>query len=330
MKISFIIPVYNVAKYLHQCVRSILEQRYQDIEVILVNDGSKDESPAICDAFADNDKRVKVIHKENGGLSDARSAGLKAATGEYVVFVDGDDFWLSKDDLSGLMAVAEKQPKADFIGYNCKYYYPDTESNSPWVAYCDKLSKAVDKNTAMVELVKSGTFPMSACLKLMKREFLIKNDLFFVKGQIAEDIPWFINVLDNCDKCSFVNQYVYAYRQNVSGSITASGGERSFNNLLEIIKNELNLLDRRTFNDDAKDALRSFLAYELSILISTVNTLPKRRRNTMRKELNNMCWLLGYTINPKVKMVGAVYHLGGFRITELMLRCYDWYRERRS
>lgn len=317
VKVSFIIPIYNVEKFLHQCVRSILEQSYKEIEVILVDDGSKDESPAICDSFAEHDKRIRVIHKENGGLSDARNKGLQAATGDYVVFIDGDDFWLSKDGLSELISFVEQQPEADFIGFNCKYYYPDTESYSPWVAYSDKLSTSVDKNTSLVELVKSGTFPMSACLKLMKRVFLIKNKLFFVKGQIAEDIPWFINVLDKCEKCSFVNQYVYAYRQNVVGSITNSGGERSFRSLLNIVETETEKVTTRSFSKEAKEALYSFLAYELSILLTYPNI-----DNETDKKLKSYSWLIDYDTNPKVKRVKMVKRYLGLNLTVQLLKLY--------
>ena len=323
MKISFIIPVYKVEQYLTQCVSSITQQSYKDIEVILVDDGSPDGSPELCEKLAEGDSRIRVIHKENGGLSDARNVGLKAATGEYVVFVDGDDFWLSKDDLSGLMAVAEQQPEVDFIGYNCNYYYPDTEGYSPWVAYSDKLSKPIDKNTAMVELVKSGTFPMSACLKLMKREFLIKNDLLFVKGQIAEDIPWFINVLDKCVKCSFVNQYVYAYRQNVIGSISNVSGDKSFRSLLNIVETETEKITSRSFNNEAKVALYSFLAYELSILL----TYPNIDRE-MSKILKSYSWLIEYDTNPKVKKVKLFKRFFGLGLTVQLLKLYQ--KKRRS
>lgn len=321
MKVSFIIPVYNVAKYLHQCVRSILEQSYQDIEVILVDDGSKDESPVICDAFAEHDKRVKVIHKENGGASDARNAGILAATGDYVVFVDGDDFWLSNDDLCGLLAVVEKQPEADFIGYNCKYFYPDTNAYTPWVAYSEKLSIPVDKNTAMVELVKSGTFPMSPCLKLMKRMFLIKNELYFVKGIVAEDIPWFIKMLDLSEKCCFVNHYVYGYRQNVAGSVTNSRDEISFRSLLNIIETETGKVAGRSFNMEAKEALYSFLAYELCILL----TYPNIDKDTFKK-LKAYSWLIDYDTNPKVKKVRLFKRFWGLSLTVQLLKLYQMKR----
>ncbi|HEL7541574.1 TPA: glycosyltransferase, partial [Enterococcus faecalis] len=91
-KISIIVPVYNVEKYLEKCVRSILAQTFTDFELILVDDGSPDSSGAMCDQFAEQDERVKVIHKENGGLSDARNAGIEIATGEYLGFVDSDDY----------------------------------------------------------------------------------------------------------------------------------------------------------------------------------------------------------------------------------------------
>lgn len=330
MKVSFVVPVYNVEKYLRQCVESILCQTYQDFELILVDDGSKDTSPQLCDQLAIEDSRVKVIHKQNGGLSDARNAGIAVAKGDYLIFIDSDDFWMDKDDLRKLMGVAMQHKECDFIGFNCSYYYPSKGSFRPWSPIGEELQMPISGSRALCLLSSSGTMPMSAWLKLISRKFLVENNVFFKVGQLGEDIPWFINLLEKASSCLFVNNYIYAYRQNVSGSITASGGERSFDNLLDIIKNELTLLDKRTFEDDAKDALRSFLAYELSILISTVNTLPKSRRKTMRKELKNMCWLLGYTINPKVKMVSTVYRIGGFRITELLLRCYDWYRERRN
>lgn len=318
MLISYIVPVYKVESFLNQCVESILSQRGGDFEILLVDDGSPDGCPVLCDQWAKRDKRVISLHKQNGGLSDARNYGLLNAIGDYVVFVDGDDFWLTKDCLSGLWAVAEQQPEADFIGYNCKYYYPDTESYTPWMPYSDKLSTPVDKNTAMIELVKSGTFPMSACLKLMKRVFLIENNLFFVKGQIAEDIPWFINVLDKCNKCSFVNQYVYAYRQNVAGSITNSGGDRSFRSLLNIVKSEVAKVEQRQLTQSAKESLYSFLAYELCILFTYSNIDAKTK-----KELKSYSWLIRYDTNPKVRRVKMVKRFIGLPLTISLLKYYN-------
>lgn len=323
MKMSVIIPVYKVEKYIEKCIDSICNQSYRDIEILLIDDGSPDNCSKICDDYAIKDKRVKVIHKENGGLSDARNTGLKAATGDYVVFVDGDDFWMENNALQYLVDAVK--PELDFIGYNCSYYYPDSGTYSSWVAYDDVLATPTDKNTAMVTLVKSGTFPMSACLKLMKRSFLIDNHLFFKKGQIAEDIPWFINVLDATNKCCFVNQYIYAYRQNVDGSISNTRGRKSFNHLFDIFKTELSLIDSRSFSEEAKDALKSFLAYEYCILL-TYKGIDKETK----QELLNYKDILAYDLNTKVKKASRIYKTLGIGATTFALNVYQWIRQNRK
>lgn len=324
MKVSFVLPVYNVENYLSQCVESVISQTYQDIEVILVDDGSQDGCPALCDSWAEKDKRVNVIHKSNGGLSDARNVGLDKASGDYVIFVDGDDFWVSSTALQELMDVVVKNPECDFVGFNCSYYYSDSNTYSRWVEYNEQLSKPIDKDAAMCLLVASGTMPMSACLKVISRKSLSDMRLRFIRGTISEDIPWFIDLLEGTKKCMFVNQYVYAYRQNRVGSITASGSEKSFNDLFNIVKYELAKIERRSFSIVAKDALHSFLAYEFCILLSTVSIRAKEKRN----ELLMYQWLLNYTSNPKVRAASLVNKFFGIKVTEFALRCFVYCRKR--
>jgi glycosyltransferase involved in cell wall biosynthesis len=328
MKVSFILPIYNVEKYLGECVESILQQTYRDFEVVLVDDGSPDNSPALCDAYAEKDSRVRVVHKQNGGLSDARNAGLAVAKGDYVIFVDSDDFWVGKDSLQQLMEVVDAHPECDFISFNCSYYYQNTKTYKKWVAFDEKLAIPTDKDTAMRSLVASGTMPMSACLKVISRKSLLDMGLVFQKGILSEDIPWFINLLEGSKKCMFVNHYVYAYRQNVSGSITHSGGERSFNCLFDILKSELDKIEKRSFSAEAKLSLYSFLAYEYCILLSMLNSLTESKER--RKELYAYKWLLKYTDNPKVSMTSKINGLFGIRVTEWVLRLYNWVRKMRE
>lgn len=330
MRISYILPVYKVEAYLRECVTSITCQSYKDVEIILVDDGSPDGSPALCDQLATEDNRIKVLHKPNGGLSDARNAGLKIATGDYIVFMDSDDFWLGQDSLDRMVLLIKQYPECNFYGFNCQYYYPDSNTYAKWVQYTDEVLSPISGSFAMVSLVKSGTFPMSACLKLIDRQWLIDNQITFNVGQIAEDIPWFINLLEKTEKCMFVNDYIYAYRQNRIGSITSTGGERSFNSLLDIVKNELTLIDVRSITLEANDALLSFLAYEVIIMISITCDLPKEKQHAARKELKKLCWLFKYTQNPKVRMVSRVYNLFGYSIMELVLKLYNWYRKKKS
>ena len=105
--VSIIIPIYNVEQYLRRCVDSVLQQTLENIEIILVDDGSPDNCPLICDQYKAQDNRVKVVHKKNGGLSSARNAGLKIATGEYILFLDSDD-WIEPETAEELVSIAEK------------------------------------------------------------------------------------------------------------------------------------------------------------------------------------------------------------------------------
>ena len=322
MKVSFILPIYNVEKYLSECVESILVQTYSDFEILLVDDGSPDNCPALCDEWAKKDSRIKALHKSNGGLSDARNYGLEHAQGDYVVFVDSDDFWVNKDCLENLMNVVDVHPECDFIGFNCSYYYYDTKTFKKWVAYDESLSKPTDKDTVLCSLVASGTFPMSACLKIIKRKSLSEINLHFIKGLLSEDIPWFIDLLEGAKKCMFINDYIYAYRQGVVGSISNSFSVRNFNSILRIIDNELQKLEGRTFNEKTKDYIKSFLAYELCICLGGLGQLEKSVRNEYYEKLKPYKWLLKFCQNPKVKKVSILNSLVGFRLTRFFLEFY--------
>lgn len=322
MKVSFILPIYNVEKYLGECIESLLVQSYTNFEVILVDDGSPDGCPALCDEWAKKDARIKVLHKPNGGLSDARNAGLEIAQGDYVIFVDSDDFWVDKNGLQNLMEVVKENPECDFISFNCSYYYQDTKTYKKWIPYDEKLAHPIDKDTAMRSLVASGTMPMSACLKVISRKFLSDMGLSFIKGQISEDIPWFIDLMEGSKKCMFVNHYIYAYRQNVIDSISSKVTERSFASLLNIVEQEVKKLEHRTFSPEAKDALCSFIAYEFCILLAMLGGLPSSIRLSYRNHLYSYQWLFRYTQNPKVRKAAIVYRFCGIRVTEWILRFY--------
>lgn len=122
MRFSIIVPVYNVSKYLTGCLNSVLEQKNKDFQIILIDDGSTDESGILCDQYEKKYEFIKTIHKKNGGLSSARNAGLKVATGEYIIFLDADDFWLDWNMLEEIDAVIEKE-KVDIVAFGGKEYH---------------------------------------------------------------------------------------------------------------------------------------------------------------------------------------------------------------
>ena len=321
MTVSFIVPVYKVERYLNQCVDSILCQTYRDLEVILVDDGSPDSCPKLCDAYAERDSRVKVIHKQNGGLSDARNVGLKVAIGEYVIFVDSDDFWRDKFCLENLIREVQRTPDCDFIGFNCSNYIPSDDKTEDWVRFDDSITTETKSQECILHLVKSGTFPMSAWSKIIKRRFLIENELFFIKGVFSEDILWFIDLLQKSSSCRFVNEYIYCYRKEVSGSISSTFSVKKwtdlYNHLVEGVE-KINLKQPSEY----VDALLSFWAYEYYILIGMLGFMDSDQRRKCYSNLLNYNWLTKYDMNPKVRRVNIVRWLLGNYLTNILLYLY--------
>lgn len=181
-RISVIVPVYNVEKYLPRCMDSILAQTYQNLEIILVDDGSSDECPKICDEYERRDERIRVIHKENGGLSDARNTGIDAANGEYLTFVDSDDY-IHPEMYESLWG-ALKAEHAEVAMCNLKKVYQmDAEVSSveekevKVYTGIQAIENILDKNLHVVSVV--------ACGKLYKRKLF--EDIRFPKGKLHED-----------------------------------------------------------------------------------------------------------------------------------------------
>ncbi len=182
-KISIIVPVYNVEPYLNNCVSSLINQTYKNIEIILVDDGSPDQCPAICDAYALEDRRITVIHKKNGGLSDARNAGIKKATGEYILFVDSDDY-IEIDTCEKLSEIINSH-EVDIVVGNARKV-EDGECYPIKHTYIPKKDVISGCEYLKLELRK-GTMHMAAWLNLYKRSFLINNQLSFEVGLLHED-----------------------------------------------------------------------------------------------------------------------------------------------
>ncbi|MDR2406563.1 MAG: glycosyltransferase [Bacteroidales bacterium] len=317
--VSIIIPVYNTERYLSDCITSVLSQKYTDFECILVDDGSTDRSCVLCDEFAAKDKRIQVIHKENGGLSEARNTGLYRARGSYVMFMDSDDFWSGGYVLSGLVSLFNGTMSYDFIQFNCCYYYTRKQKYKAWPQYPDSMNGCRSKNKKIIELISCGQFPMSACLKIIKKEFLIKNNIHFIRGIISEDVPWFLELLYKSNDFLFVNGYYYVYRKQVNNSISSSFSEKRYRDLYNIVVSETETIKNRCDDTELQNALLSFMAYEYCILMGMLRFFhPSRRREEMSK-LKKYVWLFKYSLHPKVNAVKKVLGLAGFRITSCLL-----------
>jgi len=213
--ISIIIPVYKVEPYLRKCVDSVLAQTYTNLEIILVDDGSPDNCGKICDEYAEKDKRIVVIHKENGGLSDARNAGLDIMKGEYVAFVDSDD-WVSVKYIEDMYSNLAKYD-ADISLSGTIYVY---ENNKKDMVLAISKNEGLYTQKEAVEnfFYQKGIYP-SAYSKLYKTELF--KTIRYPKGKLNEDSAITYKIFCLCDKISYTNANNYYYLQRI-GSIENS------------------------------------------------------------------------------------------------------------
>ena len=315
MKISIIVPIYNIEKYIVECLNSIINQTYKKYEIILVDDGSSDKSGEICDKYAIKNEKIKVIHKKNGGLSDARNSGIDIATGEYIMFVDGDDFLVNKNCLQNIVFELEKE-KVDVLQYKMQYYY----NSSKKVLHLNDLKEF--NNTPVIEclkeLNKSCQISISACDKIIKTSVIKDNEIYFKKGINSEDIDWSLRLYLTIKSLKTINQEIYSYRQQRKESITNKVSKKNMRDLFNIINYWYNFGYK---NEEIKNIYYNYLAYQYLILVTKskkyfFDKSEKRILRYYEKEL------LKYDKVYKVKKVNKLKKIFGFNITKIFLRIY--------
>lgn len=222
--ISIIVPVYNVEKYLDECVNSIVNQTYHNLEIILVDDGSPDSSPRMCDEWAARDSRVKVIHKPNGGLSDARNVGIDASTGELLMFVDSDDF--VKTDMVESLHTLMAKTRAD-VACGGVYKFINGKS-TPVYNDCIVAETSFSGLEQLKNLLNSKT-DVAAWGKLYKKASIGAHR--FIKGRYNEDVIFLFGLYQKCECVAYTDKRFYYYR-DTQGSITNTISSRTMDALI--------------------------------------------------------------------------------------------------
>lgn len=215
MKISVIVPVYKVEPYLDKCVSSIVNQTYGNLEIILVDDGSPDNCPAMCDAWAEKDNRIRVIHKTNGGLSDARNAGMAVATGELMAFVDSDD-WIAPDMYEHLYQRLTED-SSDIAACGVQRVWTDETSPRMLTRSGNCI---LNQEEAMRAIIEESWLKQPVWYKLYKTELV--RDILFPVGKYHEDVFWSYQAVGRADKVSVSDHIGYYYLQR-GGSIMGEG-----------------------------------------------------------------------------------------------------------
>lgn len=219
--ISVIVPVYNVEAYLPRCVESILAQTYEKLEIILVDDGTKDASDRICDEYATRDSRIRVVHKENGGLSSARNAGLDIARGEFIAFVDSDD-WIEPDSYRQMLALAlEQNVKMVFAGR-----YDVSSDGKKKKGLCPPRREVVDAEEVIRRMFTWDHVDSASWDKLYHRSLF--RQIRFPLGKVCEDVPIMYRIVLDAGRVAMLDQPIYNYFHR-PGSITYSAlSEKTF------------------------------------------------------------------------------------------------------
>lgn len=231
--VSIVIPVYNVEKYLEECMSSIQGVDINIVEIILVNDGSTDSSSELCQKYADMLENVKYIEQKNQGLSEARNTGIKNATGQYILFLDSDDYLYTDNLLQVIKIISKNKGEDFFIGRAYEFEDGTSKHKLCQIDYSQITSHRPEE--AFVKLDNINDFWFAAWLIIIKRDFLVKNNLYFKKGIYHEDELWVPSVFAKAQSFEFINVGFYCYRLNRRGSIISTHNiKREFDKIIII------------------------------------------------------------------------------------------------
>ncbi len=321
MKLSVIIPVYNVSAYLEQCVHSVQEQTFTNIEMILVDDGSTDESGRICDRLAQEDGRIQVIHKPNGGLSDARNTGLRYATGEYVLFLDSDDYYADNEVIEKLVAALNQWSYPDDLLFCRIDWYEDIPLFSKEKPYDTRILNRMKMPKECFEyLLAEQRFSMSACFQILKRSVLVDNNIEFVVGLRNEDIDWSIQLWRQLHSVKILNLYGYVYRHRAN-SITTTLSIQDYRSY-DFMFDKWKRLDKNNPNDLL---FLQYLAFIYPTMVYGYWQLSDKERKEAYAILEKHNDILMYSTTPKSNRLLQVQRVVGLRICVCLFGLYGSY-----
>ncbi len=316
MLISIIIPVYNAEKYLEETLSSVIGQHFADYEVILVDDGSTDNSGSLCDQFAAVNQNISVLHKKNGGQSSARNLGIRAAKGEFLAFLDSDDLLCDKDSFASLSK--RMVGNTDIVLYRYyKYYSPDLISD------CGISMSGLDgrdKTDVLHELVKRDAFFCSCWSKCVRRSLVIDNNLFFDENLTCEDMDWYFSVIEKAKNIAVIDKPFVYYRQRPN-SVTASFKPEGIDGFIYTVE-KWEKIFQGIDDPRQKETLLAALAKLYCNLLISFSRHQKELQN-QRQRIFNLRHLLKYNLNPRTKKIRLCESVLGIRLTCLLIGIFD-------
>ena len=320
MRFSIIIPAYNAERTLPRCLDSVLDQTFDDSQILIVDDGSTDGTAAAAAQYAARDSRIRLIRTARMGSGAARNRGLEQAEGEYVLYLDADDHWLRGDLLERL----DRQIRAHGPD-TLMFQMVKTRSNGDVLERCAKPrfrqeNMMLELKDVYADLVRDGQTLASACNKCVRRELMVRRGIRFREDVLGEDIDWVLRLFSHVQTICLMNLNAYAYTQHKGES--RSSHPDAPNDLICIVADWAARLDREELCH--RSAVAGLAAFEYGICMGSFHRMSAAAKGTMRAHT----WLLAYGLDRKTAMISRFERIFGFRLTCLAIRLYLWLRKR--
>ena len=317
---SIIVPVFNTGKELKRCVDSVLFQSFHDFELILVDDGSTDDSGKICDEYKRIDERVVTKHQKNAGCSEARNTGLRLASGEYLLFLDSDDLWTDHEALKEIFVIIKHNPMIDVVVFGVEIY---TEDGKFVKARKVEQPQGQEKKEVIKQLVYTNQYFSTSYVKVLRKDFFIQNNLFFIKGLLSEDMEWSARIMVLCKDIKVYNSTFYRRIRRNEGSITSSIGIKNIKDILFSIENGIVFIDENIKDKDERDLYYEYWAYQYAMLLGLAAKISGDPDfDKIYDRLKKLKWLLQFDHVKKVRMMKYAVRTFGLKGAMKLLSAY--------
>lgn len=316
IKYSFIIPVYNVKKYLKQCIDSILSQTYHNYEIILVDDGSSDGSELMCDEYAQTHECVTSVHQKNAGVSVARNNGINHAKGDYILFLDSDDYWRLNDGLERIDALTNNRPDIIYFASQTYNEFSDKWSDDRY-DYPNEMNH-LSPMESLEYMVKNDRLNFHTAKRAYRKQFLLDNNLYFKPDIRTEDVEVGYRIVNCLPSYQFLNEKLYVYRQR-EGSVTRTIG---YNHLREFAEIICTYAEFKYVNNRVEELMLSYTAYQYAIFLARISDRKDKESKELCNSMRKYTYLFHYRDYPRTKKIAQFYSVFGYHLTKTALRYY--------
>lgn len=321
--LSIIVPVYNSENYILECLRSIQMQDFRDYEILLIDDCSSDNTPALCSEQSKKDNRIKYIRREkNGGTSAARNTGIRMAQGEYITFTDNDDFWRIPNALSSLHKLVCDSGNPDVVVYpTCSYWQKRNELE---VQSNKSINQSEINGLSLFDtastLLSTGLYCSAVWSKLISRDLILKNSLFFPEGRRNEDCEWSLKLLYHLKSLKYFDCPFYVWRRNSEVSQSAKPLRIDVvNDLAWVLSQHNDNVRSQPIQETNKSLANKFASYLFVVFLGYIGVLDDCDTSSMFQVAQKTRWLLRDGERWEIKICRVFVALFGLKAASFFL-----------